>query len=334
MSKSLGNVVSPEQMMAILGTDGLRLWVSSIDCSGEAVISDTLNRNVQEVFRKIRNTCRFLLSNLYDFDIEKDAIAPERMRMIDQYALQRLHEVNTAILDKYQQYDFTAIFHALADYCATDLSSFYLDIIKDRLYVEQADGLERRSAQTACWHILDTLTRLIAPILSFTAEQISDLYQKNKRESIHLQSFKRVEAVWKKDALQLMQQWSALKQLRSALLKAIELVREQGLIKHSLEARLRIFIARDHPNTESIVDFMTRLEQHGQQPYNFFKEFMIVSQVAFMPTAEGLVESEFPGLWVAVEQAEGTKCPRCWQWEHTLDPQGLCARCRVIVDRR
>jgi isoleucyl-tRNA synthetase len=181
MSKSVGNVVAPQEIIDKLGTDGLRLWASSIDFSSEAVVSDTLLRNVQEVFRKVRNTCRFLLSNLYDFDINIDAISLEKMRMIDQYALQELFEFNYAVLDAYAQYDFTAVFHKLSDYCSTNLSTFYLEIVKDCLYVEKADGHARRSVQTACWHILDTLTRLMAPIFSFTAEQISDLYQKDRK---------------------------------------------------------------------------------------------------------------------------------------------------------
>ncbi len=196
MSKSLGNVVTPGQIVEKLGTDGLRLWASSIDCSGEAVISAVLMQNIGEVFRKVRNTQRFLLSNLYDFDIEKDAVGLNDMFMIDRYALQQLYGVNNSVLQKYALYDFTAVFHIVAEYCAVDLSAFYLDIIKDRLYVEKADGLERRSAQTACWYILDTLTKLTAPILSFTAEQVSDHYQKNKKQSIHLQNFAPLQNVW------------------------------------------------------------------------------------------------------------------------------------------
>ena len=177
MSKSLGNVVSPQELIDQMGTDGLRLWVSSLDLSGDAVVSQVLLRNVAEVYRKIRNTSRFLLSNLYDFSIEKDAIPVNKLRAIDQYALYELSRLDSNVLQAYAAYDYTAVFHLLSNYCSVNLSAFYLDIVKDRLYVEAASGYERRSAQTACWYILDTLTKLTAPILSFTAEAVSDHYQ-------------------------------------------------------------------------------------------------------------------------------------------------------------
>ena len=130
MSKSIGNVISPGQMIEKMGVDGLRLWVASVDCSGDIVVSETSMNNAQEVFRKIRNTARFLLSNLYDFDINHDAIALEEMRALDVYALQQLFEVNRTVIRAYAEHDYVAIFHALANYCAVDLSAFYLDISK------------------------------------------------------------------------------------------------------------------------------------------------------------------------------------------------------------
>ncbi len=196
MSKSLGNVVAPQEIIDRLGTDGLRLWASSIDNAGDAVVSEVLLKNVQEVFRKIRNTCRFLLSNINDFDLATDAILLEKMQSIDQYAMQELFELHEEVMHAYVDYNFTRVFHLLGNYCSVNLSAFYLDIVKDRLYVEKKDGLERRSAQTVCAHILDTLTKLMAPILSFTAEQISDEYQKDKTDSIHLQQFSVVHNVW------------------------------------------------------------------------------------------------------------------------------------------
>ena len=363
MSKSLGNVVLPHDLAAKIGVDGLRLWASTIDYSSEAILSDVLVRNVQEVHRKIRNTARFLLSNLYDFDIDRDAVGADQMRIIDQYAMQQLFEQSVRILDAYNRYDFTAVFHELANYCSVDLSSFYLDIVKDRLYVEAADGTLRRSAQTTCWYILDTLTRLIAPILSITAEQLSDHYQKNKKESIHLQKFAPLRSVWDISGKQkvvnpvdfipktnrpkvddvlaeinripfMMQyhaQWDLLKDLRDALLKAIEQKREVGMIKHPLEARLAIYFDFDKERRELLDAFFKMLEKTGQTPSAFFKEFLIVSQVTIADKPDNLTESSMPGLWVAVEHAAGTKCPRCWQWEKTTHEHGLCERCQRIV---
>ena len=363
MSKSLGNVVSPAQMIEQLGTDGLRLWASSIDIAGEAIVSPQLLDNIKEVYRKIRNTSRFLLSNIYDFDIQHDAIPLDKLLFIDQYALQELFEVNCKIIRAYNQYDFTAIFHILSDYCSVQLSSFYLDIIKDRLYTHKANGHLRRSAQTSCWYILDTLTRLIAPIMSFTAEQISDHYQKEKKESIHLQEFAHLSSVWQflaqhnvawqpgYDALKTKQpdvqalitmtelkynneyheRWQMLKAMRNAVLKAIELQRETGIIKHSLEAQVTLHVAGDAPFLQTFNALLIDLENTIQKATSFFEEFFIVSQVMLVTSSDDLAESEMPGLFISVKKANGDKCPRCWQWKETKHPDKLCQRCAEIV---
>lgn len=364
MSKSLGNVIVPHQMIERLGTDGLRLWASSIDFSGEAIVSDTLLGNVQEVFRKVRNSCRFLLSNLYDFEKDTDALAIEQMRAIDQYALQELFEFNYAMLGHYAEYDFTALFHQFSDYCSVNLSTFYFEIVKDCLYVEKADGHARRSVQTACWHILDTLTRLMAPIFSFTAEQVSDLYQKDKKESIHLQQFNLLPNVWEHfaksdqallDELQRVEGlrvgafdilnkveklvlvagqkrlWNTLKSMRSAILKATEGLREKNIIKRSLDANIRLYIDPTAEWAEDCTNFFKKLKAKGELPDAFFKDFAIVSQLRFADNAEGLAPSEMAGLLIKVEKAQGTKCPRCWQWAETTHAQSLCPRCQKIV---
>ena len=343
MSKSLGNVVSPQEMIDQMGTDGLRLWASSIDISGEAIISPLLTDNIKEVFRKIRNTSRFLLSNLYDFDIEKDAIPLDELVLLDQYALRKLYALNIKVIKAYQQYDFTAVFHTLSDYCSSDLSSFYLDIIKDRLYVEKADGHLRRSAQTACWHILDTLTRLMAPIMSLTAEQISDYYQKNKKESIHVQKFADMGPI-----MRLVEQtgfeWDSafeeyksksfninmLKNIRSAVLKAIEGLREKGIVKHSLEAQVALHIDSNSPHAQMFNELLKDLEKTHQKAKGFFEEFFIVSYVELKESEQGLEKTEYPGLFVAVQKASGEKCLRCWQWKDDVQNH-LCGRCRAIV---
>lgn len=359
MSKSLGNVVSTQEMIDKLGTDGLRLWAASVDYTGDLVISDVLLRNVQEVFRKIRNTCRFLLSNLYDFDITKDAVDLEKLSLIDQHALLELFQLNHAVLENYKAYDFTAIVHQLGDYCTADLSSFYLDVIKDRLYVEKADGLLRRSTQTACWYILDTLTRLMAPILSFTAEQISDNYQQNKTQSIHLQNFtdlKNLESFFAQKRTpfvpegrglptkmhaaaglisyiaQQKERWDLLKTIRSAILKAIEQKRAASIIKHSLEAHVFINLdALDEEKKAILTSVFNELEQTDQDAVSFLKEFTIVSQFTIAQSAEGLEESIMPGLYIFVDGAMGHKCPRCWQWEVSEHEHNLCSRCQRVL---
>lgn len=330
MSKSLGNTISPDQMIETLGTDGLRLWAASIDVQGEAIVSDVLIKNVQQVFRKIRNTCRFLLSNLYDYDEKKDAIPLEKLLPIDRYGLIKLQEVQQTILEAYQAYDFTAVFHALADYCSVELSSFYLDIVKDRLYVEKANGLKRRSAQTVCWHILDSLTRLIAPILSFTAEQVSDHSQKDKDKSIHLQPFAApIDNLIFNHEDELC--WDMLKGIRSAILKAIEIQREKDVLKHSLEASVKVYFNMEKESIVPLAGFYKQLEKANQDVIAFFKEFLIVSQFEIIPVDTGLESSEFPGLHIKVERAIGNKCPRCWQWEKTTHEHGLCSRCYHVL---
>jgi isoleucyl-tRNA synthetase len=331
MSKSLGNGVEPQDIIKLLGTDGLRLWVASIDYTDDAVVSDVLMKNVQEVLRKIRNTCRFLLSNLYDFNINTDAVSFDNLRMIDQYALQELVTFNQTIIGHYQAYNFTAVFHNLADYCSGNLSSFYLDIVKDRLYVEKANGPLRRGAQTVCWYILDTLTKLMAPILSFTAEQLSDHYQRGKKESIHLQSFAHLQGL---AALKVQdkKRWEFIKELRSALLKAIEQQRAVGMIKHPLEAQLVLAVNFDGQNKELFDAFIRDLATSDQSLEDFLKDLVIVSRVSIRDAHAQLPESILPSLRVEVLQAEGKKCPRCWQYDTMSHNNSLCSRCALIVE--
>ncbi len=362
MSKSLGNVVAPQELIDKLGTDGLRLWSSSIDVRSDAIVSDILVKNVQQVFRKVRNTCRFLLSNLYDFDYKRDAIELNKLLPIDKYALGQICRINNEVLDCYKSYDFTAVFHELADYCAVDLSSFYLDIVKDRLYTAKVDGHQRRSAQTACWYILDALTRLIAPIFSFTAEQISDHYQKEKKESIHLQKFADLHKIlmllaqeyaqyhaipgvpfhsFDASALEevelmnsIAQQdklWTMLKGIRDAILKSMEEKREKRVLKHSLEACITVYFDMENNSIKNMAEFYRQLEHAKQDVDAFFKEFLIVSQFEISSEIKGLSSTEHPGLYVKVEHAKGDKCPRCWQWSEADEENKLCLRCQNVV---
>lgn len=329
MSKSLGNVVSPQEMINELGTDGLRLWASSIDISGEAVVSKLMLDNIKEVFRKVRNTSRFLLSNLYDFDITKDEVAFNQLLLLDQYALQGLAELNQKVIKTYAEYDFTAVAHMLGDYCSVKLSSFYLDIIKDRLYVEKADGHLRRSAQTASWYMLDTLTRLMAPILSFTAEQVSDNYQKGKSKSIHLQKFAQINAPALTKADQ--ERWKMLADIRSAVLKAIESLRAQGIIKHSLEAQVTLHVDNQAAFVQLFKSLIHDLQKTKQGDKGFFEEFFIVSSVVLKTDNADLEASELSGLFVKIHKASGQKCARCWQWKTSVNVNQLDERCQKIV---
>ncbi|MCF7900537.1 isoleucine--tRNA ligase [Candidatus Babeliales bacterium] len=341
MSKSLGNVVVPDELIQKMGTDGLRLWATSIDISSDAVVSDTLLNNVQEVFRKIRNTARFLVSNVNDFDVSKDAVAVPDMLMIDQAALQELAYFNEKMRKAYNDMDVTGIYHMLADYCTVNLSSYYLDIIKDRLYTDKANGLARRSAQTACFHILDTLTKLVAPVLSFTAEQLSDCYQKGKSSSIHLQDFNDVPFVWEKGNKK-ESQWEAMRALRSSVLKAIEKLRQDGQVKHSLEAKVTIAMNTSQEQAQKVVDLLHSVGAR-QTKEQFLREYFIVSacDITDYEDEEESDDEEFTefsdcyiphsGLLVKAGHADGIKCPRCWQWEVSDHEHGLCTRCQQVT---
>ena len=364
MSKSLGNVVQPMDVIDKIGTDGLRLWVASIGYDSDPVASETLIKNVSEVFRKIRNTSRFLLSNLYDFDIKKDGLDVDQLLEIDRYALVKLYNIQNNILAYYGACDFTGVFHTLADYCSSELSSFYLDIIKDRLYVEASNGVLRRSAQTAIWHILDSLTKLIAPILSFTAESISDSYQKDKKDSIHLQNFSNLEYVKKAVAFEFNesveidvptgihahiedtsmavlhesavqeweQQWDALKNLRDIILKEIEGLRAQSIVGHSLDIQVTLFVDLKHENYKVLEDFFKKLTLQHEALQQFFKEFLIISQFHFAKDNDDLPLIS-DGVYARVAKAVGSKCPRCWQWDAQPQEDGLCRRCTNVLKK-
>lgn len=357
MSKSIGNVVSPDDIVAKIGLDGLRLWVASNDYDSDPIVSDNLMNNVAEVHRKIRNTCRFLLSNLYDFNIAKDAVHVDKMLLIDQYALCQLFDLNKSIQQSYQDRKTTAVFHDLADYCVKELSAFYLDIVKDRLYVEKSDGFERRSAQTVCYYIVETLTKLMAPILSVTAELVSDCYQQNKKASIHLQDFedlnwienrlftehgqtyssildKRIvgvheTSVYGCSAVEFEQIWQAMREVRSAVLKSLEELRGQGAIKHSLDAAVKLHLSSDFKHYDKMQQLFAMIEQQNQSVYLFLKEYFIISQVQLVMDLADM-QQVIPGVFVQVSKAEGGKCARCWQWEEfdKFDTvQQLCQRC-------
>jgi isoleucyl-tRNA synthetase len=352
MSKSVGNVVSPKDVITKNSRDILRLWVASADFVDDLVISDKLLGNIAEMYRKIRNTCRFLIANLYDFNIATDAVQVDQMLAIDQYALAGLHDVDNTIRTAYDNYHFSTVVGTLNSYCTNDLSAVYLDILKDRLYVEKPDGLQRRSAQTVMYNILDVLTRLMAPVLSFLAEELSDSYQKDKVDSIHLQDFTQSLDVWARLTeglqsdrilttqvqdmgavsyhLQKRGQWNALTELRDAVLKAIEPKRTEGVVKHSYEAHVTLWLDPASLEGEQIKQFITDL-MLKEDVTRFFKDWFVVSHVTFAADDKGLGTSVVPWLSVAVEHAQGAKCPRCWRWDVNDHQAGLCKRCASVL---
>lgn len=324
MSKSIGNVIAPDEIIKQYSRDILRLWVSSVDYQSDMVVSQDILKTVAEAYRKIRNTCRFMLANLYDFEINKDAIDIKDMELVDRYGMHLLNELTAQLRAAYDQYDVNTVFRLLNSFCTTTLSAFYLDVIKDRLYVEKADGLLRRSAQTVCYRILHALTTHMAPILSFLAEDLFENYAKNK-ESIHLQTFSdsadMSEHVDKND-------WADLLWLRGVVLKALEVKRAESVIGHSLDAKITIHLDTKEKNAKRVADFTKKVDDAER----FLKDFFIVSQVTFASKPSGLQKTDMPGVSLAIDHADGNKCLRCWQWEAEGYKDDLCSRCQIVID--
>ncbi len=339
MSKSLGNVIAPQEIIKQNGADILRLWVAATDFSGDMRISPDILKQVAEAYRKIRNTCRFLLGNLHDFSVEESLheIKVEDFQEIDFWALDKLHLLNEKVQRAYNESTFHVVFHAINNFCAVDLSAFYLDILKDRLYASAKDAPERRIAQSVMQEILMTLVRLMAPILSFTAEEIWQNLPKDLKvdDSVHLSTFPKIEKVDPKR----LQHWEGLLQVREAVSIVLETARKERKIGNSLQAKVTIEVK------EALYE---KLKKH----LIFLPEFFIVSQVHLSEWKAGrqidpLEETEWIfentvdalGLKIQITAALGGKCARCWIYREDLGTQStyptLCKRCtEVIISER
>ncbi|MFN5882037.1 MAG: class I tRNA ligase family protein, partial [Burkholderiales bacterium] len=242
MSKSLGNVILPQKVSSTLGAEILRLWVASTDYSGEIALSDEILKRVVEAYRRIRNTLRFLLANLADFDARTQAVPVDQMVEIDRYMLALAAGWQTDIQGHYQQFDFHPVVSGLQTWCSEDLGGFYLDILKDRLYTTAPGSAARRSAQTALWHLTQSLVRLMAPILSFTAEEAWPLLDPQAHaaqgETIFTQVWHEFPAV--ADAQALLDKWARIREWRGEVTRAIEAVRTEGRIGSSLQAEVEV----------------------------------------------------------------------------------------------
>jgi len=308
MSKSAGNVVAPQEIIDRHGADILRLWVAATDFRDDVKISNAILDQLVEAHRKIRNTCRFLLSNLYDYDpVGARHAVPLQLLEIDRWALHRLAEVKTKILDAYDQFEFHAVFHTLNQFCSVDLSTFYLDIIKDRLYASSANAPERRAAQAVLYETLSTLTRLMAPILSFTAEEIWPFIPgREVTTSVHLAN---MACEGGEGILQNSAEWDRLIQIRNDVNCHLEKARAEKIISSSLGAC--VSIKAPSPLYEQL-----------KQRESFLPTFFIVSQV-------DMIQSE--SMEIVISQARGTKCERCWVYAEEVgqntDHPTLCERC-------
>jgi len=317
MSKSLGNTVEADKAIRQYGADILRLWVSMVDFREDMRISDELLKRVAEAYRKIRNTCRFLLSNLYDFD---PAAGHQPTDSLDQYALAVHHEFETRMRRAYESHDYHALHNLLVQYCTVDLSAFYLDVLKDRLYCDASAGPRRRSAQAALFRIADGLSRYMAPLLVFTGDEIYEALHRVEPGTVHEREFP--EPVVGDAALR--EAWKPLLSARELVLKALENARAAKTINSSLEAHLVI---------RGTATALSALRRHDDLPSTFpgnLANLFIVSGVR-------LEEGASNELQVEVQRAEGRKCSRCWTYfgpapsAGGLDSFALCPRCSVVV---
>ena len=323
MSKSIGNVIRPQEVIDKYGADILRLWVASTDYRNDIRISDGIIKSLTESYRRIRNTARYLLGNLSDFNPHKDSVAYDELMEIDKWILSKLNEVIERATQGFEDYEFHVPTFVIHQFCVTELSSFFLDVSKDRLYADETDSISRRGCQTVMWQILDTLTRLLAPILSFTAEEI---WQEMKNmdpdlpKSVFLSSWPEVNS--SEINAQLDEKWDRVLTMRGAISRALESARTTGVIGHSLEARVEAQISKEY--------------EHSQFTDEEWSMFAIVSDFKWVEKPSDLAimwQDEETGLTIAVDKAKGEKCPRCWKYSEEVDERGLCPRCaRVLKD--
>ena len=318
MSKSLGNVIPPQKVVNELGADVLRLWVASVDFSGEIAVSDEILKRTADSYRRIRNTARFLLSNLHGFDPAKDALQPEAMLSLDRYAVERAAQLQEEIVAAYDSYNFHLIYQKLHNYCVVDLGGFYLDIIKDRQYTTQENSVARRSAQTALYHIIEAFARWIAPILSFTADEIwAQIPGEHGCPVFAAQWYElpRLPAsVEKGDSY-----WSLVAQVKNAVNKVIEAKRAEGVVGGSLQAAVTLGCDQE---------LAERINELGDE----LRFILIASKAQVVAgVVDGAEETEVEGLSVLVEKAAGEKCARCWHVREDVgasaEHEELCGRC-------
>ena len=320
MSKSLGNVVAPQKVVDSLGADVLRLWVASTDYRNEMTVSDEILKRVADAYRRIRNTARFLLGNLDGFDPTKHLLPVDQCLLLDQWAVQQAHDVQTGVIAAYERYDFPEIVQRVQNFCTNEMGSLYLDITKDRLYTMPTDSVGRRSAQSAMFHILEALVRWLAPITSFTAEEIWPLLPGERGESVLFETWYEGLAALQASPEQ-RKSWNELLEIRTTTSKVLEGMRAAGAIGASLQAEVTLYL-----------DAATRERHAGVADELHF--FFITSELKIADIADkpaDAVRVEDHEAWVVAKPSAASKCVRCWHYcadvgSHADDPE-LCGRC-------
>jgi isoleucyl-tRNA synthetase len=321
MSKSVGNVINSQTIIDQYGAEILRLWVAAADYTEDIRVSEEILKRLVEAYRRIRNTSRFILGNLYDFDPATDAVPYGEMEEMDRWILHRLQEVIRRVREAYENYQFHMVYTILYNFCTVDLSSLYLDVLKDRLYTSKAASRARRSSQTAMKEILESMVRLLAPILTFTAEEVWLALPAcpGKAESVHLTQLPEVNAALVQP--ELAEKWNALITVKGEVAKAIEAARQNKTVGHSLDAAVAVAAP------ESLRPL---LETHVED----LRTLLIISDLSVVEAdkiGEPYRSAEIPGLLVGVSRATGAKCNRCWNYNATVgenaDHPTICARC-------
>jgi isoleucyl-tRNA synthetase len=340
MSKSKGNVIAPQKVIDQYGAEILRLWVSASDYTEDVRISDEILKRLSEAYRRIRNTARYILGNLYDFDPSRDAVPYKDMAELDRWALHRLQALNVKIRKAYKDSEFHLIYHTLHNFCAVDMSAFYLDVLKDRLYTEKPDGTLRRSAQTAMYEILSGMIRLMAPVLSFTAEEVwAFIPATDKEPSVHLADFPELHEEWLDEPL--TKKWDTILAVRTETAKVLEKLRADRVIGHSLDAKVEIFakpalysFLMDYTRELSSIFIVSEalVRPFSEAPESAY-ESVATTPISNNPKEIEAVEEPFK---IAASPAEGVKCERCWGIKRDVGSSEshptLCGRCAGVLE--
>ena len=322
MSKSLGNGIDPQEIISQYGADILRLWVASADYHADIRISKEILKQISDNYRKLRNTARYCLGNLYDFDPDKDMVDNDKLEELDKYALMKLDEVIEISRKGYEEYDYHTTAHAIHNFCVVDMSNFYFDVLKDRLYTSAPESATRRAAQTVLYKVLDALTLLLTPILAYTADEIwfAMPHDKSKNtEAALLNDIPTADYIETDDAF--IAKWDKIHAVRVDVQKALELARNEKIIGKPLEAKVSLYADGE------LYDFLKSVE-------TALPEIFITSAVT-VENGEGEVKGEIEGLSITVSKADGEKCERCWKYSDTVGSSAehptLCSHCAEVM---
>lgn len=323
MSKSLGNVIDPLKVIQTLGADIIRLWVASVDYTADAPVTDDILKQVSEVYRKIRNTIRFMLGNLHGFDPGKHLVATEKLPELDRYMMARLNELIEKVLTAYNEYEFITVYNAIHNYCTVELSAFYLDVAKDALYTDPENSHRRRSIQTVLYKTLVALLKMLSPVIPHTTEEAWKYLPGEKAEFVQLTDMTEPEAIDDQDAL--VKKWNQIMAIRDDVLKALEEARNEKMIGKSLEAAVILYPTEEN---RTLLEHLPDLDK-----------LFIVSKVTLGGTLNDAPENarKYRETGVVVEVAPGEKCERCWVISTDVgqDPDypTLCPSCADTVKK-